>query len=33
MSVDKALEIMKEEASEKWDPMLVDTLVELKHNK
>ncbi len=33
MSVDKALEIMKEEASEKWDPMLIDTLVELKHNK
>lgn len=33
MPVEKALTIMKEEASEKWDPMLVDTLIELKHNK
>lgn len=30
MSVEKALDIMKEEANEKWDPMLVDILVELK---
>lgn len=30
MSVEKALDIMKEEANEKWDPMLVDVLVELK---
>lgn len=33
MSVDKALEIMKEEASEKWDPMLVDVLIDLKTKK
>lgn len=32
MPVEKALVIMKEEANEKWDPMLVDVLVELKHN-
>jgi len=30
MSVEKALSVMKEEASEKWDPMLVDVLVDLK---
>ena len=33
MSVEKALEIMKKEASEKWDPMLVDTLIELRQPK
>lgn len=33
MSVDKALTIIKEEAGQKWDPMLVDTLVELKKEK
>lgn len=30
MPVKKALSIMKEEASEKWDPMLVETLIALK---
>lgn len=33
MSVEKALEIMREEASIKWDPMLVDVLINLKCNK
>lgn len=33
MPIEKALTIMKEEACEKWDPMLVDVLTELKHNK
>lgn len=33
MPVEKALEIMKKEAAEKWDPMLVDTLIELKQPK
>ena len=33
MPVEKALEIMKREAAEKWDPMLVDTLIELKQPK
>ncbi len=33
MSVSKALEIMKEEANEKWDPLLVDTLIELKNGQ
>lgn len=30
MPVEQALKIMKEEACEKWDPMLVDTLIGLK---
>jgi len=33
MSVEKALEIMREESSIKWDPMLVDVLINLKCNK
>lgn len=33
MSVEKALEIMKKEASEKWDPLLVDILIQLKSVK
>ena len=31
MPAEKALLIMKEEANEKWDPMLVDVLIDLKH--
>ena len=33
MPVEKALEIMKKEASEKWDPLLVDILIQLKSAK
>jgi len=33
MPVEQALEVMKKEASVKWDPMLVDTLIELKQPK
>ena len=33
MSVEKALEIMREESSIKWDPLLVDVLINLKCNK